>query len=1100
MTETTSNSGGKVSKTTKRTRNSPPEAPTPKPLQKLSKTNKLDNLIYNFLTPTTTRDESRAGRGGSGRGPVRSRNKGSVSSKSQKKKTVGQRRRRSISPKAGRSTIKPLSYSSRAKSAPRVLLTFTSSEEEENDSLKQSNNTVKRSNKATKSELSTLRKQLAQKWDKHQESEAEPKRKNGTNSNDGWDFDETSDDNKTQEVDHDTKPTRNGTENEISSTVSSIPSPSGLSKATSTTTTTLEFPKKISQNDSSSETSQSTELENQNTYKNHNSDDAKKDDRQSIQKLPEGNNWVTEACEVTNDCPSLAERARDLNKEHSSVQELYKQSEEDKSTSSNKDETDDTDSEDPDQDTDAKTTQSTTRTTIDNNTADTSQVQTLELLTIQESEDNQSRQSSNSQTTPKRSTTTSTNQHTAHVTGRTILNSTDLDNDAEDDINTQQSEDTLTGQRDQTQTVLPSWIRFRTIINMKQPPMDILAKKQRGEEIPPMYASNDARLLVTLKKFFEHIKSFDDTSMLIEWTSKNDDSGVEAILRPDSLPSAPSDTQKFFDGFKGKDEGPVYIRFRIITKFKPEEFKVNCKSWMKTNNCSLIKCPVQSEEAQDIGWLSYTSQFSDQDYIALQLSKVVGHEIGLKLAGIAPSAEADINWKSRTRALIVVTPREKALTAKNILLAKFREQKNILTGPPPANEIFKFSALLPLEQDMSKLPNCKTNFGLLLRRHQIYYRRIAAKMVTWIGVDLDKKLKTPKGTTTLRKMILNIYSTDPAKKNVRLIQSIDFVEDGSKVYFPDEKRTGAATSGHIFQYFKTLHDEATVMIEGLGVYLGSVYSPHVMNCSLTINHWQANIGWHWNTQKKVFVTPEETMVQELVKNDAYAGILQVEERLLLQDEKRKNKKENSSAQIAMEQQELDLIQILQNPDLDPITSLDQPVQQTVEEVEVVDQQSTTSSLTFNENSTNHNEEISTATVPTNKIPTASIASGSTAGTANTNTLRAALETGDTVEEKRAQLKRLTNMRMQRLIQREEQLMAELLQVENNQSQEEHKDEDTETRVQRADKQVSQLIEPINSGPRSPTERTLSDMSNPNNNNSKSEHEEPARGQNTGQQK
>ena len=242
------------------------------------------------------------------------------------------------------------------------------------------------------------------------------------------------------------------------------------------------------------------------------------------------------------------------------------------------------------------------------------------------------------------------------------------------------------------------------------------------------------------------------------------------------------------------------------------------------------------------------------------------------------------------------------------------------------------------------------------------------------------------------------------------------------------------------------------------------------------------------------------MVQELVTNDVYAGILQLEEKLLLQDEKNKNKKENATAQQAMEQQELELIQILQNPDLDPITSLDRPVQQTVEEVEVSEQQSTTSSLTFNATSTHNNEDRSTATAPTNNIPTASIASGSTAGTANTNTLRAALETGDTVAEKRAQLQRLTNMRIQRLKQREEQLMAELLQLEKNQGQEENNDEDTETRVQMADKQVSQLIEPINSSPRSQTERTLSDMSNPNNNNSNTEQEEPVSGHDTGQQK
>ena len=61
MAETPS-TRSKGSKTLKRSRHSPPDAPTSKPLQKLSKTNKLDNLILNFLkTPTKTRVASRAG-------------------------------------------------------------------------------------------------------------------------------------------------------------------------------------------------------------------------------------------------------------------------------------------------------------------------------------------------------------------------------------------------------------------------------------------------------------------------------------------------------------------------------------------------------------------------------------------------------------------------------------------------------------------------------------------------------------------------------------------------------------------------------------------------------------------------------------------------------------------------------------------------------------------------------------------------------------------------------------------------------------------------------------------------------------------------------
>ena len=1092
MADTPSTTRSKSSKTPKRSRHSPPEAPTPKPLQKLSKTNKLDTLISTFLnnTPSKSRANSKAGRGSSGRGPGRpSRKQGATTHKGTKKKTVGQRRRKSNSPKTSRTLVKPLSHKSRAKSVPRTFLKFTSSEEDDDNNL---NKYFTGRNNTAKSELSALRKQLATKWDESLSLDNGSEDSKRGESNDGWDFDEASDEQKAKIKN------QSANQSKTNSTASSIPEASGLSKSSKTDGESTDFPVKISQ-ESSPDTATSPTLsivrlehneDNRNVLShNNNTTPPRTPDRDKYDAI--------EVCSSNSHSSLLILGSTpDVSQEHDP---------------SSKEPTGSIAEEQPPSPT-APTTQGTIAYNQNSNSTtnpnsiitpqdsknyqnDTNSSNEQNLVTIQETED-RSVQSSNSQSTPVRATNIVSNNHTTPPPGRTVLNSTDLDNDEEDDINTQQSEETLTGNRDQTQTVLPSWIRFRVIINMIKPPLDIISKKQRGEEVPAMYASNDTRLLANVKSLFEHIRSFDDTSMVIEWSSKNDDSGVEAIIRPDAIPSAPSDTQKFFAGFKGKDEGPVYLRFRIITKFKAEDFLVNCKSWMKSNKCSLIKCAVQTEEAQDIGWLTYTSQFSDQNYIAKQLSIVVGHEIGLKLGGIAPMAEADLNWKTRTRALIVVAPREKALTAKNILLAKFREQKNVLTGTTQANEIFQLSALLPLEQDMAKLPNCKTNFGILLRRHQIYYRRIASKMVTWIGVDLDKKQRTPKGTTTLRKMILNIRSSDPSKKNLKLFQSIDYVEDGSKVYFPEEKRTGAATSGHIFQYFQTLHEEATVMIEGLGVYLGSVYSLHVMNCSFSATHWHGNIGWHWDTQKKVFVTPDEIMVQELVKNDVYAGILQLEETLLIKDEETKKRKDKSSSQLAMEQQELELIQILQNPDLDPITSLDQPVQQTVEEVEVSGQQSTTSSLTFQATSVNDNSEQSTTTATITNIPSASIASGSTAGTANTNTLRAALQTGDTIAEKRTQLQRLTNMRMARLKQREEQLMAELIIEE---MQEESKDADTETRVKMVDKQVSKVID-TNMSPKSKSENTLSDMSNPNNKDSKEDTEESTSDHNTGHQK
>ena len=169
---------------------------------------------------------------------------------------------------------------------------------------------------------------------------------------------------------------------------------------------------------------------------------------------------------------------------------------------------------------------------------------------------------------------------------------------------------------------------------------------------------------------------------------------------------------------------------------------------------------------------------------------------------------------------------------------------------------------------------------------------------------------------------------------------------------------------------------------------------------------------------------------------------------------------------------------------------------------VSDQQSTTSSLTFYAKSLQNSGTRSTSTVPITNVPTKSIASASTVGTANTNTLQAALETRDTIAEKRAQLQRLTNMEIQRLQQREEQLMAELLQLEKLETQEESNDADTETRVKMVDKQVAQIIEPTNQSTRSPQSvpNKLSDMSNLNNKHTVVTQEESTSGHNTGQQK
>ena len=406
--------------------------------------------------------------------------------------------------------------------------------------------------------------------------------------------------------------------------------------------------------------------------------------------------------------------------------------------------------------------------------------------------------------------------------GRTTFNANGNDSSNEDDIDTQASEGTVAGNRPSSQEILPAWTRYHLIVNIPPVPPSILAKKLKGETIPAEYENNDLRLFSSIKSFFCHIKSFDDTAMIIEWSSKDDESQVEGIILPEALPTATSELQTFFDGFKGKDTGAVYLRIRVISKFPPREFAVNCDSWLKSNKCSLMKCPIQTEESTDIGFLGYTSQYNDKDYIAKQLSKICEHEIGVRLAAVANRAEHDLDWKKKTKGLIVVAPSELAESAKNKLTTVFMARKAVFQSSTnnPYN-IFHTLSFLPLEQDVAKMPNCTKNFTICLQRHQVHYKSIRVRFSTDIITNIHKKVTTPKGRFSLRQMILQIESNAPKTKGAKIFQSVDYIHDGSKVYFPNMKKNGPKKEGYVFQFYQSMENEAIAMIRGLGVYLAS---------------------------------------------------------------------------------------------------------------------------------------------------------------------------------------------------------------------------------------------------------------------------------------
>ena len=606
--------------------------------------------------------------------------------------------------------------------------------------------------------------------------------------------------------------------------------------------------------------------------------------------------------------------------------------------------------------------------------------------------------------------------------GIITLNGRDQYTDEEDEINTQGSQDTIMGPPPSN---LPPWFRFRIIVNMPKLPDDIVAKKLKGEEIPQEYKNNDLRLLNVIKKFFAHVKDFDQAAMIMEWSSQNDNNELQAILDPAVIPSAPSETKKFVYGFKGKQTGPVYVKLRIATTFSHQDFTLNCKSWMQENECSITRCPIQAENAEEIGWLSYSSQFNDKDYIAAQLELAAGHEVGLRLAAIANKAESKLDWKKKSRGLIVVVPTEKAVATKKLFTNLFKSRKETnYENPNPILDLFHTFSFLPLEHELTKMPNCKANYAICLHRHQIHYKSIKAKFTTSILIDIDKKLSTRVGRLSLQEMIMNIKSTNDKLNGANLFHSVDFTEDNSTVYLPYEKHLGRGESGYLFQFYQCLEEEAIAMFQGLGIYLEAKYGIPNLESVFGVNHWAENAQWKWDDENNKFITPEELLVQDLIHLDANAALLSIEEKNIEEEETEAN---ITAASRIMTNQQQRLIELLNNPDLDPITTLDTPVQHIVDEV-VLDTSmpSAASSITDQ-----HSSNIETSSQCTRRKDNTTISneSQSSTGSFGTKTMRGILDPRLSAAENRQRLAAATTHKLNRLKQQQERLDAELAEAE-----------------------------------------------------------------------
>jgi hypothetical protein len=462
-------------------------------------------------------------------------------------------------------------------------------------------------------------------------------------------------------------------------------------------------------------------------------------------------------------------------------------------------------------------------------------------------------------------TVRNTNRHSDSEGSKINLDSPE----SEDDENTvDSSNSTQFNKKPTNRWIPPKSIRYQIGINLAPIDLNSLHKEFEGpnkDGIPSMDTFD--RIRTHLQELFAETKKIDKHSKFITWK----DTKIYRVLEgyKGQIPNTNAGVSQFFDGIRLKrDQGRQYIRFRLHSK-NEKKMEAELHEWARLSNHSFYRCIIQEEHSTPIGWLLYSSQYTNTQHLSSYLQRETGFEWGFKLGSITKSDEKEdgkpVTWKNRLKAMIVHVPTHKAEVAITKISLLLQAKKAEINQVPLFYQRYLF---IQQENTMVDI-NSRLQYKHILSRQRSHLDSIKSKFILSIDVDMDKRLETQEGGYfSLREMILAINNRQDGKNwdPVPLFHSIDFCPDSSKVWIGNSMGPGGP--GHIITYYNVMEAEALQMIRGLGIYLGKIYGyDNIVEC-FSRDHWQSLEGWKFSKKKWKFTTPETRQMKDNLKLDS----------------------------------------------------------------------------------------------------------------------------------------------------------------------------------------------------------------------------------------
>jgi hypothetical protein len=397
-----------------------------------------------------------------------------------------------------------------------------------------------------------------------------------------------------------------------------------------------------------------------------------------------------------------------------------------------------------------------------------------------------------------------------------------------------------------------------------------------------------SRLRVYLIDLYKETQKIDEHSKFISWK----DTKRYKVLQgyEDGMPNNSAAVAQFFDGMRlMRTQGRQYLRFRLNSR-NEAKMESALTEWSRLYNHSFYRCIIQEEHLTAIGWLLYSSQYTNTQQLSKYLQNETGFEWGFKLGSITKSDEKEdgkaVLWKNWLKAMVVHVPSHKAevaVTKISILLQAKKIDKN---QTPLFYQRYLFIQQESTMVDVNSRLQCKH----ILSRQRSHLASIKSKLMLSIDADMDRRIHTKEGgILSLREMILAMNNRQDGDTwdPLPLFHSIDFCPDTSKVWVGNSMGPGGP--GHILTYYNVMEAEALQMIRGMGIFLGTIYGYDNVVEFFSRDHWQSLEGWKFSRKKWLFITPESRQMNDNLKLDSNKLMVRMTQQQFNQSESTKTK-------------------------------------------------------------------------------------------------------------------------------------------------------------------------------------------------------------------